>query len=74
MLANSIAKPETFKEATEDLVNTISDAIRNDELTATDKEWLINELDELIEGLKTAKAKKAPKDTLLKKTARAAAK
>lgn len=71
MLANSIAKPETFKEATEDLVTTISDAIRKDELTATDREWLISELDELIEGLKTAKAKKAPKDTFSKKTARA---
>ncbi|MCF8247908.1 MAG: hypothetical protein K9J37_22365 [Saprospiraceae bacterium] len=74
MLANSIAKPETFKEATEDLVNTISDAIRKDELTATDKEWLISELDELIEGLKTAKAKQTPKTTFPKKDVRAAAK
>lgn len=47
----------TFKEATEDLVSTIQDAVHADELTSKDREWLIGELDELIAGLKKAKRK-----------------
>ena len=55
MLTKNIAEPHTFRETTEDLVLTIQEAVRTNELDAADKEWLIGELDQLIEGLKSAK-------------------
>ncbi|MBI5917087.1 MAG: hypothetical protein HY842_17075 [Bacteroidetes bacterium] len=57
MSAKSIAKAATFKAATEDLVSSLQIAIRQDELSPTDREWLMGELDELIDELKNAKAK-----------------
>lgn len=52
-----MAKAATFKAATEDLVNTVQVAIQQDELTPSDRSWLIGELDELIDELKKVKAK-----------------
>lgn len=57
MLVNTTVNPDTFRESTEDLIHTIQAAVRQNELSTNDREWLIGELDELIEGLKNAKSK-----------------
>ncbi|MCC6724025.1 MAG: hypothetical protein IT258_05905 [Saprospiraceae bacterium] len=57
-----IPKPSvTFREANEDLVNSIREVLERDSLTQEDKEWLAGELDGLIESLQKAKTKLANK-------------
>lgn len=58
MPTSAAIKTPTFKEATEDLVSTIQEAMHSDELSAKDREWQIGELDELIAGLKKARVKR----------------
>jgi hypothetical protein len=51
--------PVTFREANEDLVNSIQEVLERDSLSQEDKEWLAGELDGLIESLQKAKTKLA---------------
>ncbi|MCC6725812.1 MAG: hypothetical protein IT258_14980 [Saprospiraceae bacterium] len=55
MLPNKSYKGKTFRASADDLVATIQTAVQQNELTNEDRNWLIGELDELIEGLKKTK-------------------
>ncbi len=55
MTTQSKNKSATFRAATDDLVKTVQSAINHQQLNAADREWLINELDQMIGQLKTAK-------------------
>ena len=57
MVTNNGKTSPTFKQAADDLVNTLQQAVHGNELAPTDRAWLIGELDELIQDLKNAKAK-----------------
>lgn len=55
MLPNKSYKGKTFRASADDLVTTIQTAVQQNELTTEDRNWLIGELDELIEDLKKTK-------------------
>ena len=59
MLTNTSVKPDTLREANEDLVKSIHDVLERDALSKEDKAWLAEELDDLIENLKEVKTKLA---------------
>lgn len=57
MVPNKSSKEKSFRASADDLVTTIQTAVQQNELSKEDRDWLVTELDELIDNLKKAKTK-----------------